>query len=158
METNNNSGQIDLFTLLEHEIAANGGEWKNDENCEGAIGMTMFDLPNSEDNLITVLIPKKHIREIGAHSIVEIRSRTDKNDGDGRIYRGIVIAGPFHEPDGIRGDSPMIVTSSINGALFMPNFHGKVQIELIGELKVGVFMPPRFRPLRNSPLFVLSRD
>ncbi|ASS49910.1 MAG: hypothetical protein A3D31_10045 [Candidatus Fluviicola riflensis] len=158
METNNNSEQTDLFTVITNEIISNGGEWQNDANCVGAIGMTMFDLPNSEDNLITVLIPKNHIREIGAHSIVEIRSRTTENEGDGRIYRGIVIAGPFHEPDGIRGDSPMIVTTAINGALFMPNFHGKVQIELIGELLDGIIMPPRFRPLPNSPVFVLSRE
>jgi DNA helicase HerA-like ATPase len=157
METNNNK-QSDLFSLLTDEILFNGGEWEDDANCIGAIGMTMFDLPNSEDNLITVLIPKNHVREIGAHSIVEIRSRTKENEGDGRIYRGIVVAGPFHEPDGIRGDSPMIVTTAINGALFMPNFHGKVQIELIGELLDGIIMPPRFRPLPNSPVFVLSRE
>jgi len=157
METNNNP-QKDLFSILTKEIISNGGEWEDDKNCIGATGMTMFDLPNSEDNLITVLIPKKHIREIGAHSIVEIRSRTEQNGGDNRIYRGIVVAGPFHEPDGIRGDSPMIVTTSINGALFMPNFHGKVQIELIGELKDGIIMPPRFRPLPNSPVFVLSNE
>lgn len=158
METNNNAKQTNLFTMIDEEIILNGGEWKDDENCIGAIGMTMFDLPNSEDNLITVLIPKKHIRSIGAHSIVEIRSRTKENEGDGRIYRGIVVAGPFHEPDGIRGDSPMIVTTTINGALFMPNFHGKVQIELIGELLEGTIMPPRFRPLPNSPVFVLSKE
>lgn len=157
METTNNK-QSDLFSLLTDEILFNGGEWEDDANCIGAIGMTMFDLPNSEDNLITVLIPKNHVREIGAHSIVEIRSRTKENEGDGRIYRGIVVAGPFHEPDGIRGDSPMIVTTAINGALFMPNFHGKVQIELIGELLDGIIMPPRFRPLPNSPVFVLSRE
>jgi DNA helicase HerA-like ATPase len=157
METKNNN-YSDLFTAITDEIISNGGEWEDDANCVGAIGMTMFDLPNSEDNLITVLIPKNHIRDIGAHSIVEIRSRTTKNEGDGRIYRGIVVAGPFHEPDGIRGDSPMIVTTAINGALFMPNFHGKVQIELIGELLDGIIMPPRFRPLPNSPVFVLSRE
>lgn len=158
MEANDKALQPDLFTLINDEIVMNGGEWRDDENCIGAIGMTMFDLPNSEDNLITVLIPKKHIREIGAHSIVEIRSRTKENDGDGRIYRGIVVAGPFHEPDGIRGDSPMIVTTTINGALFMPNFHGKVMIELIGEMLDGVIMPPRFRPLPNSPVFVLTKE
>ena len=158
METKNNNNYSDLFTAITDEIISNGGEWEDDANCVGAIGMTMFDLPNSEDNLITVLIPKNHIRQIGAHSIIEIRSRTTENEGDGRIYRGIVVAGPFHEPDGIRGDSPMIVTTAINGALFMPNFHGKVQIELIGELLDGIIMPPRFRPLPNSPVFVLSRE
>jgi len=158
METNHINGEFNFPPHIVEEIKANGGEWEEDSNCIGAIGMTMFDLPNSEDNLITVLIPKKHIRSIGAHSIVEIRSRTKENQGDGRIYRGIVIAGPFHEPDGIRGDSPMIVTTAINGALFLPNFHGKVQIELIGELKDDVIMPPRFRPLPNSPVFVLSKE
>ena len=158
METQGTNQEINFPPHVLDEIIANGGEWEEDTNCQGATGMTMFDLPNSEDNLITVLIPKKHIREIGSHSIVEIRSRTAKNGGDGRIYRGIVVAGPFHEPDGIRGDSPMIVTTSINGALFMPNFHGKVQIELIGELKDGIIMPPRFRPLPNSPVFVLSNE
>ncbi len=158
METHDNKGEIIFPAHIMEEINANGGEWEEDANCIGATGMTMFDLPNSEDNLITVLIPKKHIREIGAHSIIEIRSRTAENGGDGRVYRGIVVAGPFHEPDGIRGDSPMIVTTSINGALFMPNFHGKVQIELIGELKEDIIMPPRFRPLPNSPVFVLSKE
>lgn len=159
MEGNDKKAQNeDLFSVLDAEIALNGGEWSDDVNCKGAIGMTMFDLPNSEDNLVTVLLPKKNIRKIGAHSIVEIRSRTKENDGDGRIYRGIVIAGPFHEPDGIRGDSPMIVTTTINGALFMPNFHGKVLVELIGEMLDGVIMPPRFRPLPNSPVFVLTKE
>jgi uncharacterized protein len=155
METKENGAQKRLFAL-DDEIARNGGEWDDDPNCRDAIGMTMFDLPNSEDNLLTILLPKKNIRRIGAHSIVEIRSRS--KEGDGRIYRGIVVAGPFHEPDGIRGDSPMIVTTTINGAVFMPNFHGKVLIELIGEVLDGIIMPPRFRPLPNSPVFVLSKE
>lgn len=144
--------------LIEKEIVNNGGEWAEDENCKGAVGMTMFDLPNSQDNLITILIPKHDIRKIGSHSIVEIRSRTDKNGGDGRIYRGIVVEGPFHEPDGIRADSPMIVSTTIHGAIFMPDFHGKIQVELIGEMKDNILIPPRFRPLPNSPVFVLNKD
>lgn len=153
-----NTGQLSLNDILTEEISNNGGEWEEDDNCKGADGMTMFDLPNSQDNLITVLLPKNKIRNIGAHSIVEIRSRTKENGGDGRTYRGIVVAGPFHEPDGIRADSPMMVSTTIHGAIFMPNFHGKVQVELIGEIKDSVMMPPRFRPLPNSPVFVLSKE
>lgn len=157
-EKQNSSEQIDLFETLSKEIEKNGGEWTEDINCKGSHGMTMFDMPNSQDNLLTVLLPKKSIRSVGAHSMVEIRSRSKENGGDGRIYRGIVVSGPFHEPDGIRADAPMMVTTTIHGAIFMPNFHGKVQIELIGEMMEGVMMPPRFRPLPNSPVFVLSRE
>lgn len=154
-ETNH---QDELLNTLNKEIQNNGGEWKEDFNCIGADGMTMFDIPGSQDNLITVLLPKKNIRNIGAHSLVEIRSRTKENGGDGRIYRGIVVAGPFHEPDGIRADAHMMITTTINGAIFMPNFHGKVQVELLGELFDAIMMPPRFRPLPNSPVFVLDKD
>jgi len=153
-----NEGQLNLDEMINQEIINNGGEWKEDENCKGAVGMTMFDLPNSQDNLLTVLLPKQNIRKIGAHSIVEIRSRKEENGGDGRIYRGIVVAGPFHEPDGIRADAAMMISTTIQGAIFMPNFHGKVQVELIGELKDGAIMPPRFRPLPNSPVFVLGSE
>lgn len=151
-----NKGQQELLDTLDKEIMNNGGEWAEDANCINADGMTMFDMPNSEDNLITVLLPKKNIRNVGAHSLVEIRSRTKENGGDGKVYRGIVVAGPFHEPDGIRADSSMMVTTTIHGAIFMPNFHGKVQIELMGEIIEGIMMPPRFRPLPNSPVFVLG--
>lgn len=150
--------QLSLDSILEREISNNGGEWEDDENSKGRDGTTMFDLPNSEDNLVTVLLPREKIRTIGAHSIVEIRSKTTKNGGDGRTYRGIVVAGPFHEPDGIRGDAPMMVSTTIHGGIFMPNFHGKVYVELIGELKDGIMMPPRFRPLPNSPVFVLDKE
>lgn len=150
--------QLSLDNILDQEISNNGGEWEDDENSKGRDGTTMFDLPNSEDNLVTVLLLREKIRAIGAHSIVEIRSRTEKNGGDGRIYRGIVVAGPFHEPDGIRGDAPMMISTTIHGGIFMPNYHGKVMVELIGELKDGILMPPRFRPLPNSPVFVLDKE
>jgi len=157
MNTSENPN-TDLFANIEEEIQLNGGESNGDKNCENADGMTMFDLPSSQDNLLTVLLPKNNIRRIGAHSMVEIRSRSNENGGDGRIYRGVVVAGPFHEPDGIRADANMLITTTIHGAVFMPNFHGKVQVELVGEVLDGMIMPPRFRPLPNSPVFVLSKE
>lgn len=150
--------QSEFLDTLENEIERNGGEWNSDPNCKGADGMTMFDMPNSQDNLLTVLLPKKNIRNIGAHSLVEIKSRSKANGGDGKIYRGIVVAGPFHEPDGIRADANMIISTTIHGAIFMPNFHGKVHVELLGEILEDAMVPPRFRPLPNSPVFVLSKE
>lgn len=154
----NDDNQNDFASILDREIANNGGEVAVDANCTDSTGMTMFDVPGSEDNLITVLLPKDKIRSIGAHSLVEIRSRSKENGGDGRIYRGIVVAGPFHEPDGIRADANVMITTTVHGGIFMPNFHGKVLIELMGEVSDGIMMPPRFRPLPNSPVFVLSSE
>jgi hypothetical protein len=95
MENNGQNQKSDLHEIIDKEIFNNGGEWTSDPNCEGATGMTMFDMPNSEDNLISVLLPMNNIKNIGAHSIVEIRSRSKGNGGDGKIYRGIVVAGPW---------------------------------------------------------------
>jgi len=158
MDTKGKTQKNDLHDIIDKEILNNGGEWTSDRNCEGATGMTMFDLPNSQDNLISVLLPTNNIKNIGAHSIVEIRSRSKENGGDGKIYRGIVVAGPFHDPDGIRADAPILISTTINGAIFLPNFHGRVLVELLGELLDDAIMPPRFRPLPNSPVFVLGRE
>src|SRR5260221_4742551 len=158
MENNGQSEKSDLHDIIDKEILNNGGEWTNDPNCEGADGMTMFDLPNSQDNLISVLLPVNKIKSIGAHSIVEIRSRSIANGGDGKKYRGIVVAGPFHDPDGIRADAPILISTTVSGAIFLPNFHGRVLVELLGEMVDDAIMPPRFRPLPNSPVFVLGRE
>jgi len=39
----------------------------------------------------------------------------------------------------------------------MPRYHGRVQVEIIGEqLESGTMVPPRFRPLPNSPVFIVE--
>ena len=38
----------------------------------------------------------------------------------------------------------------------MPRYHGRIQVELMGERVDGVLQPPRFRPLPNSPVFALT--
>lgn len=147
-----------LREIVESEIAQNGGEGVADSNLDTCDGVTMFDMPNSEDNLVTVLLPLKNIKKIGAHSIVEIRSRSKESGGDGKFYRGIVVAGPFHDPDGLKADAPVLISTTINGAIFLPNYHGRVLVELLGEIVDNAIMPPRFRPLPNSPVFVLDKE
>jgi hypothetical protein len=75
MENSKQAQNSDLHEIIEKEILSNGGEWTSDPHCEGATGMTMFDLPNSQDNLISVLLPMNNIKNIGAHSIVEWKFR-----------------------------------------------------------------------------------
>jgi DNA helicase HerA-like ATPase len=126
--------------------------WEEPESYRGSLGRTMFDTPGAKDNTITVLLPTDSVQQVPAQSLVRINSHPD-----GRGYLGIVVAGPFAEPDGLRADAPAIITTAVRGATFMPRYHGRVQVEIIGEqLPSGTLVPPRFRPLPNSPVFVLD--
>ena len=49
---------------------------------------------------------------------------TDRNDSDpqcsrrdGRRYLGVVTAGPFAEPDGLKGDSPLLKAVATHGGV-----------------------------------------
>lgn len=140
-----------ILENLDREIEQAGGEWLEPGEYAGSVGRSMFDLPNSEDNTVTVLLPKDEISSVPSQSLVRVRSVPD-----GRVYLGIIVKGPFAEPDGIRGDAPLVVTTAVRGAIFLPRYHGRVQVELLGEEVEGVLVPPRLRPLPNSPVFVLD--
>lgn len=133
------------------EVDAAGGELKEPPEYVGSLGRTMFDMPSSDDGTVTVVLPRDRLEELPRQSLVRIKS-TDK-----RSYLGVVVRGPFAEPDGLRADSPMLVSVAINGALMTPKYHGRIQVEIIGEeVEEGSVVPPRRRPLPNSPVFVLS--
>jgi DNA helicase HerA-like ATPase len=129
---------------------AAGGRLQPDPGREGAMGFTMFDAPSSQDNMITVLLNAEQIHHAPSQMLVRIRS------GDGRAYIGTVVAGPFAEPDGLRADSTVLVTVVTRGGIFVPPFHGRVQVEIMGEEREGALVPPRYRPLPNSPVFPLN--
>lgn len=134
------------------ELLAHGGDGGDQQPEPGEIGRTMFDSPTSEDGTVTVLLPRAKLEQVTSQSFVRIHS------GDGRRYLGAVVAGPFAEPDGLRADSPIIVTTSVRGGTFLfPRFHGRCQVELLGEqLADGSVVPPQRRPRPSSPVFLLS--
>src|SRR5262245_2052839 len=109
---------------LATEIAGAGGETPPDPELAGSIGTTMFDLPGSQDNTVTVVLPKESAQRAASQTLVQIKSR---KNGDGRIYIGMVTAGPFAEPDTLRGDSHMLVTVATRGGMYQPPHHGRVQ-------------------------------
>ena len=136
------------------QVEQAGGEWREPPEYEGSVGRTMFDTPASADGTVTVLLAKENIGALPSQSLVRIKSVAD-----GRSYLGAVVKGPFAEPDGLRADAPIVVTATVRGGIFMPKYHGRVQVELNGEQLVdgGVVPPPR-RPLPNSPVFPLTPD
>lgn len=138
---------------LECDTAAAGGPAAPHPDDRGAIGKTLFDLPGSTDLTVTVVIPEEQLHAAPAQSLVRIVSRRD-----GRKYLGVVTAGPFAEPDGsLRADSPMLTAVATHGGSYLPPYHGRVQVTILGEeLPDGGLTPPRLRPLPNSPAFVLS--
>lgn len=142
----------EVFRSIEEEVAAAGGELRESPEYEGAIGRTMFDTPSSDDGTVTVLLPTEKIDTVPSQCLLRIRSIPDK-----RSYLAAVVKGPFAEPDGLRGDAPILVTVTVKGSIMLPKYHGRIQVGLIGEeLADGTVVPPRRRPKPNSPVFTLT--
>lgn len=150
------SDEIQFEQTLEQEIQSAGGE-ANIPN-DGRVGVTMFDAIGSKDNLLTVVVPKKNLSKLPSQALVRICSPRPEDGGDGRVYQAIVVQGPFYEPDGLRADSSIITTTAANEVMFLPKYHGRVMVEIIGELLDGALVPQRFRPLPNSPVYPLNLE
>lgn len=143
-----------IAPALAAEVAAAGGPVARPADHDGSVGRTLFDLPGSADLTVTVLLPNDHLHRAPSQSLVRIRST------DGRRYLGVVTAGPFAEPDGLRGDSPMLQAVATHGGDYLPPYHGRIQVSILGEeIRDGEttsLTPPRLRPLPNSPVWVLD--
>lgn len=137
---------------LESEIAAAGGELMESPEYAGSVGRTLFDLPTSSDGTVTVLLPADRVAKVTHQSLMRIKSTDD------RSYLGLVVSGPFAEPFALRADSPMLKTVAVQGVPMLPKYHGRVQVEILGEEIEHGIVPPRRRPLPNSPVFLLSGE
>jgi DNA helicase HerA-like ATPase len=142
-----------VFDRIDQDADGAGGMWTEPEEYSGSVGRTMFDTPSSDDMNVTVLLPRESMEALPSQSLVSIQSVPD-----GREYLAVVVRGPFAEPDGLRGDAPIVVTTTVKGGIFMPKFHGRVEVQLLGERIKGAVVPPRFRPLPNSPVFALDSE
>lgn len=143
----------DAFEAIEDDATSAGlTPLEKSEENDGRIGATMFDLPNSEDGTVTVLLPKENVDFLPSQALVRIESKLDS-----RTYLGAVAKGPFAEPDGLRADATPIVISAVHGRMLMPRYHGRAQVEIIGErLNDGAVVPPRRRPRPNSAVYPLD--
>ncbi len=126
-----------------------------DPELASAVGFTHFDTSSSDDNLLTVLMTRDDLHRLASQTLVRVKSREDKRD-----YLGVVVRGPFAEPNGVPANSTMAVGVITHGKKLTYTFeyHGRAEIELLGQEVGGVLQPPRFRPRPQSPVFVLSEE
>lgn len=147
-----------IFERMSAVATEAGGPWVAEAGLEEVIAWTMFDSPGSDDNTVTILLERENIRLTPSQAMVRIISRDSADSGTSRTYLGIVTSGPFADPDGLRADAPLVVTTTVKGMVFTPQYHGRCEVELMGEELDGQLMPPRFRPLPKSPVWVLSEQ
>ena len=132
-----------------------GGAYAPLPAMEGAVGFTHFDTPASEDNSVTVLLARENMDRLPSQALVRIRSLAESGQVE-RTYLGVVVAGPFAEPDGLRADSAIVVATTVQGRIFLPRYHGRVHVQILGEECGAQLVPPRWRPRPNSPVFALD--
>src|SRR5260370_16662275 len=73
--SNSTPDALSLKERLAAEIEAAGGEIPRGPELDGSIGMTMFDLPGSQDNTVTVVLPQQNAQLPASQPLVPIHSR-----------------------------------------------------------------------------------
>ncbi|GHG84880.1 ATP-binding protein [Comamonas sp. JC664] len=126
-----------------------------DPELETAVGFTHFDVSSSQDNLITVLLTRDDLHQLASQTLVRVKSREDN-----RAYLGVVVRGPFAEPNAVPANSTMAIGVVTHGKklAYTFDYHGRAEIEIVGEEIDGVLKPPRFRPRPQSPVFLLDDE
>jgi uncharacterized protein len=144
-----------LEDFKELDTLAKASALELDPELAKAVGFTHFDTSSSEDNLITVLTTRTDLHLLASQTLVRVKSKEDK-----RSYLGVVVRGPFSEPDAIAANSTMAVGVVVHGKklTYTFDYHGRADIELLGEEVGDKLVPPRFRPRPKSPVFLLDEQ
>jgi hypothetical protein len=124
-----------------------------DPELEKAVGFTHFDTPASHDNLVTVLTTRNDLHLLASQTLVRVKSHEDN-----RSYLGLVVRGPFAEPDAVSANSTIAVGVVVQGKklTYTFDYHGRAEIEILGEESGGKLVPPGRRPRPKSPVFLLD--
>ncbi|MFL5344191.1 MAG: ATP-binding protein [Hyalangium sp.] len=145
--------ELDTFTELRSQADEAAAEL--DPELKNAVGFTHFDTASSQDNLITVLMTRDDLHKLPSQTLVRVKSLEDK-----RSYLGVVVRGPFSEPDAVAANSNIAVGVVVQGKKLSYTFdyHGRAEIELLGEESDSKLIPPGHRPRPKSPVFLLDDE
>lgn len=145
----------DLVAFTELRFQAEQAAAELDPELENAVGFTHFDTASSQDNLITVLMTREDLHKLPSQTLVRVKSLEDK-----RSYLGVVVRGPFSEPDAVAANSTIAVGVVVQGKKLSYTFdyHGRAEIEILGEESGSNLIPPGHRPRPKSPVFLLDDE
>ncbi len=146
--------ELDTFTELRFQADEAAAEL--DPELEKAVGFTHFDTASSQDNLITVLMTRDDLHKLPSQTLVRVKSLEDNHS-----YLGVVVRGPFSEPDAVAANSSIAVGVVVQGKKLSYTFdyHGRAEIEILGEESDdSKLIPPGHRPRPKSPVFLLDDE
>lgn len=117
----------------------------------GAIAFVHFDPSSATSNMVEALIHYDELTKVHRGLYVHILSTRDK-----RRYSGRIVEGPFYNPDTLRRDSTpvqfIILNQGQGKVLSLPEYHGLIHIEILGEELNGVLYGAMHRPHPASPV------
>lgn len=117
-----------------------------------AIAFVHFDVTTPKNNIVEALVHQGDLIKIDRGLYVLIIS-----DEDQRQYSGRIVEGPFFDPDVLKRDSTpvqfIILNQGQGKRLSLPEYHGRIHIELLGEEVSGHLYPTTRRPRPASPVF-----
>ncbi len=119
--------------------------------AEGAIAFVHFDPGAVKSNIVQALVHSNDLRQVHRGMYVHILSTKDE-----RRYTGRIVEGPFYNPDALKRDSTpvqfIILNQGQGKVLAVPEYHGWVQIEILGEERGGSLSGAMRRPHPASPV------
>ncbi|MBZ0285241.1 MAG: DUF87 domain-containing protein [Anaerolineae bacterium] len=118
---------------------------------QGAIAFIHFDPNTAKSNVVEALVHFEDLTQIRRGLYVSVYSLKDD-----RFYTGRIIEGPFYTPDALKRDSTpvqfIILNQGKGKMLTLPEYHGWIQIEILGEEIDGTLVGLRSRPHPASPV------
>jgi hypothetical protein len=159
---NNNHGQNDHGNgprrpdtanhIAELEAIADDPELlKLAAQVEGAIAFVHFDPSTAESHTVEALVHSSDLTKVHRGLYVHIISLKDN-----RHYSGRIVEGPFYNPDALKRDSTpvqfIILNQGQGKVLAVPEYHGWVKIEILGEEREGNLGGAVRRPHPASPI------
>jgi hypothetical protein len=119
--------------------------------AEGAIAFVHFDPSAVKSHIVQALVHSDDLTKVHRGMYVHIVSAKDN-----RRYSGRIVEGPFYNPDALKRDSTpvqfIILNQGQGKVLAVPEYHGWVQIEILGEERNSSLSGAVRRPHPASPV------
>lgn len=149
-ETKRHSIEDHMAELEAEQTEAANGLARKVARAAGAIAFIHFDPTTARSNMADALVHYDDLAKIDRGLYVLIES------DDGRYYSGRIVEGPFFDPDSLKRDSTpvqfIILNQNAGKVLSLPEYHGRIVIEILGEERKGVRLGAVRRPRPGSPV------